>query len=81
MDTLIEAKLQKWTEQFNTGEEFPSVDTAGMNIGQHAQHLKTIGKQPTSAAEILKDDNTIKHANALCSQPNLALRGNNMDLT
>jgi len=44
MDTLIEAKLQKWTEQFNTGEEFPSVDTAGMNIGQHAQHLKTIGK-------------------------------------
>ena len=46
-------------EQFNTGEEFPSVDTAGMNIGQHAQHLKTIGKQPTSAAEILKDDNVI----------------------
>ena len=31
-------------EQFNTGEEFPSVDTAGMNIRQHAQHLKTIGK-------------------------------------
>jgi hypothetical protein len=52
-----------------------------MNIGQHAQHLTTIGKTSNLGSRNIERCDMIKLANALCSQPNLALRENNRNLT